>query len=61
MTLVSRMLGLKRGDELHERVDARGRSPLVAALHEDADRSVWNELDVQALLADRRFLDVAAL
>jgi twitching motility protein PilI len=59
--LVSRMLGLRRSEELRNRHEAAPASALVAAVYEDADGSVWNELDVAALLSDRRFIDVGAV
>ncbi len=56
--VVSRMLGLRRADELERRAERGPRTRFAAALYAGTDGTMWKELDTGALASDQSFLDV---
>ncbi len=58
--LVSRMLGLRRADELEQRTERGPGTRLAAAVYAGADGTMWKELDTGSLASDQTFLDVGA-
>ena len=58
--LVERALGLRHPEELRSRPAAPSRAPWVRAEYDDAQGSLWRELDLRQLTQDAEFLSVAA-
>lgn len=54
--LVSRLLGLRHADQLQPREIPAGAAPWVCAAYTDSEGHQWQELNVQALVNDHRFL-----
>jgi len=58
--LVSRMTGLRNPEQFTPRERPAGAPPWLGAVHSDAAGTRWLELDLPALVADPRFVEVGA-
>jgi twitching motility protein PilI len=54
--LASRLLGLRHAEQLQAREIASDAAPWVSAEYTDNDGQRWQELNIQALINDQRFL-----
>lgn len=54
--LVSRLLGLRHADQLQPLETPAGAPPWISARYADREGRQWQELNMQALLADNDFL-----
>ncbi len=57
--VVSRMLGLRNPDLFTRETVTDASRPWIGAQYRDANNKIWLELDVQALVGNTAFLDVA--
>jgi twitching motility protein PilI len=58
--LVTRMAGLRNPDSFKKETAPKGTKPWVSAVMRDAEGQAWYVLNIEALVAQQKFLDVAA-